>query len=99
MQSQVAVNEAGNNNVIATKVKKFKIIFNTSMEKRVSAELLGTEQSNSKNASSDSLNSDSKSSSLNSKMGQESVRNRAYLIKIDVAQTLILLLIEYRVNL
>ncbi|XP_077268333.1 phosphatidylinositol-3-phosphate phosphatase isoform X3 [Temnothorax americanus] len=41
------------------------------MEKRGSAELLGAEQSNSKNASSDSLNSDSKSSSLNSKMGQE----------------------------
>jgi len=69
------------------------------MEKRVSAELLSTEQSNSKNASSDSLNSDSKSSSLNSKMGQESVRNRAYLIEIDVTQTLILLLSEYRVNL
>jgi len=51
------------------------------MEKRVSAELLGTEQNNSKNASSDSLNSDSKSSSLNSKMGQESVRSRVYLIK------------------
>ncbi|XP_043275245.1 myotubularin-related protein 2 isoform X2 [Venturia canescens] len=41
------------------------------MEKRGSAELLGAEH-NSKNASSDSLNSDSKSSSLNSKMGQES---------------------------
>lgn len=43
------------------------------MEKRGSAELLNIEQNNSKNASSDSLNSDSKSSSLNSKMGQESV--------------------------
>lgn len=43
------------------------------MEKRGSAELLNVEQNNSKNASSDSLNSDSKSSSLNSKMGQESV--------------------------
>lgn len=53
--------------------REFETIFNTSMEKRGSAELLGTEQSNSKNASSDSLNSDSKSSSLNSKMGQESV--------------------------
>ncbi|KAK1134323.1 Myotubularin- protein 2, variant 3 [Melipona bicolor] len=42
------------------------------MEKRSSAELLNIEQNNSKNASSDSLNSDSKSSSLNSKMGQES---------------------------
>ncbi|XP_078044859.1 phosphatidylinositol-3-phosphate phosphatase isoform X2 [Augochlora pura] len=42
------------------------------MEKRGSAELLNVEQNNSKNASSDSLNSDSKSSSLNSKMGQES---------------------------
>lgn len=43
------------------------------MDKRGSAELLNVEQNNSKNASSDSLNSDSKSSSLNSKMGQESV--------------------------
>ncbi|XP_014482758.1 PREDICTED: myotubularin-related protein 2 isoform X3 [Dinoponera quadriceps] len=42
------------------------------MEKRGSAELLSVEQNNSKNASSDSLNSDSKSSSLNSKIGQES---------------------------
>lgn len=42
------------------------------MEKRGSTELLSVEQNNSKNASSDSLNSDSKSSSLNSKMGQES---------------------------
>lgn len=45
----------------------------STMEKRGSAELLNVEQNNSKNASSDSLNSDSKSSSLNSKMGQESV--------------------------
>lgn len=43
------------------------------MEKKDSAELLNIEQNSSKNASSDSLNSDSKSSSLNSKMGQESV--------------------------
>lgn len=45
------------------------------MDKRGSAEVLSVEQNNSKNASSDSLNSDSKSSSLNSKMGQESVSN------------------------
>lgn len=43
------------------------------MEKRGSAELLSMEQNNSKNASSDSINSDSKSGSLNSKIGQESV--------------------------
>ncbi|XP_063973236.1 myotubularin-related protein 2 isoform X3 [Diachasmimorpha longicaudata] len=43
----------------------------TVMEKRGSTELLGNEHS-AKNASSDSLNSESKSSSLNSKMGQES---------------------------
>lgn len=49
-------------------------IFDEIMEKRGSAELLGMEKNNSKNASSDSLNSDSKSSSLNSKIGQESVR-------------------------
>lgn len=54
------------------------------MEKRSSAELLSADQSNSKNASSDSLNSDSKSSSLNSKMGQESVRSKVYLIKIMI---------------
>ncbi|XP_076183632.1 phosphatidylinositol-3-phosphate phosphatase isoform X2 [Ptiloglossa arizonensis] len=42
------------------------------MEKRGSAELLSMEQNNSKNASSDSINSDSKSGSLNSKIGQES---------------------------
>ncbi|XP_024887485.1 myotubularin-related protein 2 isoform X4 [Temnothorax curvispinosus] len=71
IRSQIIVNEAENKDV-ATKVKKFGTVFNTSMEKRGSAELLGPEQSNSKNASSDSLNSDSKSSSLNSKMGQES---------------------------
>lgn len=44
------------------------------MEKKSSVELLNVDQNNSKNASSDSLNTDSKSSSLNSKMGQESVR-------------------------
>lgn len=42
------------------------------MDKRGSAELLNAEQNASKNASTDSLNSDSKSSSLNSKMGHES---------------------------
>lgn len=42
------------------------------MDKRGSTELLDIKH-NSKNASSDSLNSDSKSSSLNSKMGQEAV--------------------------
>ncbi|XP_051167075.1 myotubularin-related protein 2 isoform X2 [Leptopilina boulardi] len=42
------------------------------MEKKSSVELLNVDQNNSKNASSDSLNTDSKSSSLNSKMGQES---------------------------
>ncbi|XP_033227691.1 myotubularin-related protein 2 isoform X2 [Belonocnema kinseyi] len=42
------------------------------MEKKSCADLLNLEHNNSKNASSDSLNSDSKSSSLNSKMGQES---------------------------
>ncbi|KAL7295629.1 hypothetical protein TKK_0010992 [Trichogramma kaykai] len=41
------------------------------MNKRRSADLLSIDQNNSKNASSDSLNSDSKSSSLNSKIGQE----------------------------
>ncbi|XP_014231544.1 myotubularin-related protein 2 isoform X2 [Trichogramma pretiosum] len=41
------------------------------MNKRGSADLLSIDQNNSKNASSDSLNSDSKSSSLNSKIGQE----------------------------
>ncbi|XP_023287539.1 myotubularin-related protein 2 isoform X2 [Orussus abietinus] len=49
-----------------------KTILSTNMEKRGSAELLNVEQNNSKNASLDSLNSDSKSSSLNSKMGHES---------------------------
>lgn len=61
-------------NVIERKInicEKEKKISN--MDKRGSAELLNVEQNNSKNASSDSLNSDSKSSSLNSKMGQESV--------------------------
>lgn len=62
-------------NVIATGVEEIRSIRTTSMEKRGSAELLNVEQNNSKNASSDSLNSDSKSSSLNSKMGQESVLN------------------------
>lgn len=51
------------------------------MEKRGSAELLNVDQNHFKNASSDSLNSDSKSSSLNSKMGQESVRNN-FLISL-----------------
>lgn len=49
-------------------------IWTVTMEKKTSAELLNVDQNNSKNASSDSLNTDSKSSSLNSKMGQESVR-------------------------
>lgn len=60
-------------NVIGTGVEEIRSIRTTSMDKRGSAELLNVEQNNSKNASSDSLNSDSKSSSLNSKMGQESV--------------------------
>ena len=42
------------------------------MEKRASVELLNNEH-NSKNASSDSLNSDSKSSSLSSKIEQDLV--------------------------
>lgn len=58
------------------------------MEKRGSAELLNVEQNNSKNASSDSLNSDSKSSSLNSKMGQESVRLSVCLIEVRLTCTL-----------
>lgn len=55
----------------------------STMEKRGSAELLNVDQNNSKNASSDSLNSDSKSSSLNSKMGQESVSfNHKYNLRV-----------------
>lgn len=61
-------------------VEILEAIIAASMEKRGSAELLGVEH-NSKNASSDSLNSDSKSSSLNSKMGQESVRKYFLLAK------------------
>lgn len=43
------------------------------MDKHNSSELLNSDYSVSKNASSDSLDSDSKSSSLNSKHGQDSV--------------------------
>ncbi|PSN36835.1 Myotubularin-related protein 2 [Blattella germanica] len=43
------------------------------MDRKGSAELLNSETNHSKHASSDSLASDSKSSSLNSKLGQESV--------------------------
>jgi myotubularin-related protein 1/2 len=43
------------------------------MDRRGSAELLNCETNHSKHASCDSLASDSKSSSLNSKLGQESV--------------------------
>lgn len=43
------------------------------MDKHNSSELLNSDFSLSKNASSDSLDSDSKSSSLNSKHGQDSV--------------------------
>lgn len=43
------------------------------MDKHNSSEILNSDFSLSKNASSDSLDSDSKSSSLNSKHGQDSV--------------------------
>jgi hypothetical protein len=43
------------------------------MDSKGSAELLNSETNHAKHASSDSLASDSKSSSLNSKLGQESV--------------------------
>jgi len=43
------------------------------MDRKGSAELLSCDASRSKHASCDSLASDSKSSSLNSKLGQESV--------------------------
>ena len=52
------------------------------MDKRGSAELLNVDPNHFKNASSDSLNSDSKSSSLNSKMGQESVNTNCIIIFI-----------------
>lgn len=60
------------------------------MDKHNSSELLNSDFSLSKNASSDSLDSDSKSSSLNSKHGQDSVSFLkgliyAYWIYITVA--------------
>lgn len=51
------------------------------MDKHNSSELLNSDFSLSKNASSDSLDSDSKSSSLNSKHGQDSV---SFLIRINL---------------
>lgn len=50
------------------------------MDKSGSAELLNAEVNNYKIVSLDSLNSDSKSSSLNSKHGQESVCNLSLVI-------------------
>lgn len=52
------------------------------MDKRGSSELL---DQNSKNASSDSLNSDSKSSSLNSKIEQEAVSYSSFFLNIKLS--------------
>lgn len=53
------------------------------MEKKSSTELLNIDSHYMKNASSDSLASDSKSSSLNSKLGQDSVSSQYSVMSIS----------------
>lgn len=64
----------------------FYLIFNIKflvMEKKSSTELLNIDSHYMKNASSDSLASDSKSSSLNSKLGQDSVSSQYLVMSIS----------------